>query len=147
MEDLLTEDNHLAEESIQSPQSPPQAMLWVDWHITVPGNQFLVPVDVSFIMNSFNMVEFKDSEHLGLTYFEEAHSQILGMAPRSQEELEDKAFQGVYQQAVDLYGLMHARYIQTKEGMQKTKLRFLANDFGTCPRVECNKDQNGAKTL
>ena len=56
-------------------------------------------------------------------------------------------FQGVYQQAVDLYGLIHARYIQTKEGMQKVKQKFLANEFGTCPRVECNRDENGVKIL
>ena len=100
-------------------------MHWIDWHVSVPGNHFLVPIDISFIMNSFNMTEFKDSDYHGLTYFEEAHRQILGMAPKSQEELEDKVYQGIYQQAVDLYGLMHARYIQTKEGLEKIKQKYI----------------------
>ena len=67
-------------------------MLWIDWHVSVPGNQFLVGIEISFIMNSFNMLEFKDSEHLGLKYFEEAHAQILGMAPNREEQLQDKNY-------------------------------------------------------
>ena len=86
-------------------------MQWIDWFLEIPGNQFLVQVDISFLYNSTNMFEFKDKEQFGLQYYEEAHSMILGLAPRTSEELDDPKFQLIYQQAVDLYGLIHHRYI------------------------------------
>ena len=42
---------------------------------------------------------------------------ILGEAPES-EDLEKEEFSLIYQQAVDLYGLIHARFISTPKGMQ-----------------------------
>ena len=35
---------------------------WIDWFLEIPGNQFMVEVDISFLYNSFNMFEFKDKE-------------------------------------------------------------------------------------
>jgi hypothetical protein len=36
-------------------------MQWVEWHINNRGNEFLVEVDISFLMNSFTMFEFKEA--------------------------------------------------------------------------------------
>ena len=60
---------------------------------------------------------------------------ILGNAPSSEEELEDPRFQKAYTLAQDLYGLVHCRYIQTKDGMNKIRDKFEAKEFGICPRV------------
>lgn len=72
---------------------------------------------------------------------------IKGMAPKSLEQLNEPEFQKTYQQAVDLYGLIHARFIQTKDGLNKMRKKYVAMEFGTCPRVQCNqsifKDKNG----
>jgi casein kinase II subunit beta len=45
----------------------------------------------------------------------------------------------VYQHATELYGLIHARYITTPEGLAIMRERFLASRFGVCPRVMCEK--------
>ena len=73
-----------------------------------------------------------------LQFSPEAHKMIKGMAPRSLEQLNDPAFQKTYQQAVDLYGLIHARFIQSKDGLNRMRKKFEAMEFGTCPRVQCN---------
>ncbi len=41
---------------------------------------------------------------------------ILGESPES-EDLEKETFSVIYQQAFDLYGLIHARFIQTLKGL------------------------------
>ena len=110
-------------------------MQWIEWHVGNRGNEFLVEIDISFLYSTFHMFEFKENDD---SSYEEAHKMILGLAPRSAQELEDSLYLKTYQQAVDLYGLIHARYIQTKDGMSKMQKKYEAKDFGTCPRVQCN---------
>ncbi len=43
------------------------------------------------------------------------------------------------QQAKELYGLIHARFIQTSNGFALIREKFLNGVYGNCPRVLCNK--------
>lgn len=43
----------------------------------------------------------------------------------------------IYQEAIDLYGLIHARFILTPKGLNIMKDKFLKGVFGMCPRVLC----------
>ena len=63
---------------------------------------------------------------------------ITGLAPSNEDEIEDKSFQEKYKLAVDLYGLIHQRFVQTKEGLNKVLTKFRSKEFGTCPRYHCN---------
>ena len=48
------------------PYSPTETDIpWIDWHVSVPGNQFLVSIEKGYINNSVNMLEFKDNEYMG----------------------------------------------------------------------------------
>ena len=40
---------------------------------------------------------------------------------------------------MDLYGLIHARFILTSEGLQMMKDKYSKNEFGVCPRILCNR--------
>ena len=37
-----------------------------------------------------------------------------------------------------LYGLIHQRFIITRQGLQQMYAKYDANHFGTCPRVYCS---------
>ena len=49
------------------------------------------------------------------------------------------SFLELYQSAMDLYGLIHQRYILTSSGLDKMRIKYLNGTFGICPRVLCNK--------
>jgi len=43
------------------------------------------------------------------------------------------------QQARELYGLLHSRYIISPRGLAIVREKFLNGVFGHCPRTLCNK--------
>ena len=48
-------------------------------------------------------------------------------------------FLELYQEATDLYGLIHARFIETPKGLAIMREKFLQGKFGNCPRVLCER--------
>ena len=45
----------------------------------------------------------------------------------------------IYQEATDIYGLIHARFILTPKGLALMKEKYLKGVFGVCPRVLCER--------
>lgn len=62
---------------------------------------------------------------------------ILDPQSPEDEELEDQRFLDIYQEAIDLYGLIHNRFIQSPRGMAMMREKYLNGCFGICPRVLC----------
>jgi len=48
-------------------------------------------------------------------------------------------FLQIYQEATDLYGLIHARFILSPRGLAIMREKFLLGKFGVCPRVLCER--------
>ena len=63
---------------------------------------------------------------------------ILSHESPEDEDLENKRFVEIYQEATDIYGLLHARYILTDRGMALMREKFLNGVFGNCPRILCS---------
>ncbi|MCQ2818825.1 MAG: hypothetical protein MJ252_16285 [archaeon] len=40
---------------------------------------------------------------------------------------------------MDLYGLIHSRYIRTAKGLELMKGKYINDVFGSCPRILCNR--------
>ena len=64
---------------------------------------------------------------------------ILSAESPDQEDLEDQNFLEIYQSAMDLYGLIHARFIISPRGLALMKDKFMLGSFGYCPRVLCER--------
>ena len=45
------------------------------------------------------------------------------------------------QEASDLYGLIHARFVITKTGLAKLYHKYVNSVFGYCPRALCDKQK------
>ncbi len=50
-----------------------------------------------------------------------------------------QSFMDTYQEASDLYGLVHARFIISPRGLAIMREKFLLGVFGVCPRVLCER--------
>ena len=69
----------------------------------------------------------------------EALEMILSPDTPESEDLGNQNFLDLYQSAMDLYGLIHARFILSAKGLQMMKEKFLKNVFGACPRILCDR--------
>jgi casein kinase II subunit beta len=52
--------------------------------------------------------------------------------------LTDEELGALHEQAKQLYGLIHARWICTPAGLQRMKRRVRRKTYGVCPRVRCS---------
>merc|ERR1712028_10909 len=101
----------------------------IEWLLSQQGNQLLVRVDEDYIEDAFNLYglnkvipNFRDTLRLLLTTAEDA--EIC---------LEDDHRGPCYQTLLDLYGLIHARYILTTPGMNKLRRKLQNGVYGCCP--------------
>lgn len=100
---------------------------WVDWFISQKENKCFCKIDTAFMNDHFNLYGLRAK----LSNFREAIHTIRSEFDPNEEE-ED------HSEAIKLYGLLHARYIITVEGMAKMYKKYSAGDFQRCPRVLCN---------
>ncbi|CAD8094202.1 unnamed protein product [Paramecium primaurelia] len=108
---------------------------WIQWFCNMEDHQFLCEVDSDFIRDNFNLYGLKSK----FNFYNEALDLILSSETPDDEDLEDERFLEVYQEATDLYGLIHARFIITAKGLALMKDKFLSGKFGACPRVLCDR--------
>lgn len=66
---------------------------------------------------------------------------ILSPSAPNEEDLGDEHFLELNQEASDMYGLVHARYIHTPRGIAKVYQKFLSGVYGYCPRALCDKQK------
>ena len=71
-------------------------------------------------------------------YYEYALDLILDLENESRDELSDEHQEMIENDADVLYGLIHARYILTKQGLYTMFEKYKYHKFGTCPRYHCN---------
>ena len=65
----------------------------------------------------------------------------------SEEELADETFLELNQEASDLYGLIHSRFINSACGLAKVYNKFLSSLYGTCPRALCYLIKSNYKVM
>lgn len=86
---------------------------WIQWFCGLEDHKFFCEVDTDFIKDNFNLYGLKKF----FNRYDEALEMILDPQSPDENDLEDQTFLDIYQQAMDLYGLIHTRYIVCPKGL------------------------------
>eukprot|EP00602_Paraphysomonas_sp_CaronLab_P006317 CAMPEP_0185026044 /NCGR_PEP_ID=MMETSP1103-20130426/9661_1 /TAXON_ID=36769 /ORGANISM="Paraphysomonas bandaiensis, Strain Caron Lab Isolate" /LENGTH=248 /DNA_ID=CAMNT_0027559471 /DNA_START=157 /DNA_END=903 /DNA_ORIENTATION=- len=125
---MIEEDSDSSGDSSESGEE----QSWIEWFVSLRGNEFFATIDESYIQDNFNLTGLSTM----VPYYEYALDLILDSEPPLDSLPEDK--QEVVETAAEvLYGLIHARYILTNKGMLAMYEKYQNADFGRCPRVYC----------
>ncbi|KAI8074089.1 casein kinase II, regulatory subunit [Gongronella butleri] len=119
---------------------------WVAWFCSLAGNEFYIEVPEDFMDDDFNLTGLSSQ----VPYYEEALEVILdldseeyeqdrseGEGPASSSSTKRVSPKVLEPYAIMLYGLVHQRYLLTRNGLRFMAERYASQDFGTCPRVYC----------
>ena len=101
----------------------------------------MVKVDESYIRDPFNLYGLQQEINFNKEKFRKCLELILSERPPNELELQDQQFLELNQDASDLYGLIHARFINTSAGMAKVHQKFLEGLYGQCPRGLCDRQK------
>ena len=107
---------------------------WITWFVSQPGNEFLLEIDEDFIRDNFNLYGLRPLFH----YYDHALEMILDPECPDEDDLGDRDYSEIYKDASELYGLIHQRFALSPRGLSLLKEKFLASEFGGCPRVLCH---------
>ncbi|KAK4050184.1 casein kinase 2 regulatory subunit [Microbotryomycetes sp. JL221] len=100
------------------------------------GHEYFCEVAEDFIEDDFNLTGLN-----GLVpFYKEAMEMVLDVeAGKSDDEGHRVPDVSLVESSAELlYGLIHQRYIITRQGLQQMYAKFDAGHFGHCPRVYCS---------
>lgn len=124
---------------------------WIPSFCSRFGHEFFCQVPTDFIEDDFNLTGLSQE----VSHYRRALDSILDLESISDDEEEKNGKESINgynnntndDEAVNksiiehsteqLYGLIHARYILTKQGLQAMAEKFDHKEFGTCPRYYC----------
>ncbi|KPV72473.1 uncharacterized protein RHOBADRAFT_18215, partial [Rhodotorula graminis WP1] len=122
-------------ESSSSPSTETDTLTWINWFCSLPGHEYFCEVAEDFIEDDFNLTGLASL----VPFYKEAMEMVLDVEPEDDEIHRVPDVSIVESSAELLYGLIHQRYILTRQGQQQMYAKFDAAHFGTCPRVYCTQ--------
>ncbi|CAG8570587.1 574_t:CDS:2 [Paraglomus brasilianum] len=135
-EELMQESNGQYQESDSSNDSGTESLTWISWFCSLSGHEYFAEVAEDFIEDDFNLTGLSTQ----VTFYKEAMEMILDAEPEylSEEDLVKVPDLSLVEASAELlYGLIHQRYIITRQGLQQMVDKYESGHFGTCPRVYC----------
>lgn len=104
---------------------------WIVEYLAATGHDLFAEVSEEFIEDDFNLTG------LGalVPHYHEALEVILDLVPEYPIKLPNVAL--IEHSAEILYGLIHARFITSRQGLSAMFQKYEYGDFGNCPRVLC----------
>ncbi|KDN51317.1 hypothetical protein K437DRAFT_55450 [Tilletiaria anomala UBC 951] len=121
------------EESESASESGTDSLTWISWFCSLPGHEYFAEVSEDFIEDDFNLTGLNAL----VPFYREALEMILDVEPQEDSpKIPDVSI--VESSAELLYGLIHQRYILTRQGLQQMVEKFESGHFGYCPRVFCH---------
>lgn len=141
-EELLGDNDSYDSQS----SSETEAMSWISWYVSGVGKEFFTEVADEFIEDEFNLTGLNSM----VPFYKEALDMILDIEPgkdgrrmgaaglpaeRAYTSVPDAAL--VEDSAELLYGLIHQRYIISRNGIYQMAKKYEEGHFGYCPRMYC----------
>jgi casein kinase II subunit beta len=96
-----------------------------------------VEVELDYAADWFNHYGLKETTE----YFDEALELICDTRSKRWAKLDEETVEDIQDQAIHLYGLLHARWILQPRGLALMKEKFQRGTFGRCPRIRCEDQQ------
>ncbi|TIA79671.1 hypothetical protein E3P98_03139 [Wallemia ichthyophaga] len=100
-------------------------------HALAAGHEYFAEVSEDFIEDEFNLTGLAGI----VGFYKEALEMILDVEPEESLKIPDVSI--VEHSAEMLYGLIHARFILTRVGLQQMVEKYENGHFGFCPRFCC----------
>lgn len=108
---------------------------WIAWYCAHIGHEYFTEVPEEFILEDFNMTGLSAM----VPHYDAALELILDLEPEEDADY-SPADQTLIEAAAEmLYGLIHQRYITSREGLQTMADKYNEGHFGICPRTLCQK--------
>ncbi|KAJ1849114.1 casein kinase 2 regulatory subunit, partial [Coemansia sp. RSA 2708] len=126
-----TDESDFDEEPYGSDESA--NLSWIAWFCSLKGHEYFCEVPEDFIEDEFNLTGLSQS----VNYYVEALDMILDIEDDNEEPLDADEIEAIDGSAEILYGLIHARYILTRNGLHQMADKHENGDFGVCPRYCC----------
>ena len=105
---------------------------WINQiYLNIP---WLVIVPISFISDNFNLFGLNEK----ISHYNCCLKVIKG---NNVEIPPDSTPEEISMNSINLYALIHSRYILTYSGVKDMQKKYDSNLFGFCPRVSCNKSK------
>lgn len=117
-------------DDVHSSTSSEEESGWIATFLQRKGNDLFVEVNVNFICDTFNLTGLDST----LSHFHDALDTILDQEVDIES---DSEHQIVENEAEVLYGLIHARYLLSKQGMAEMRHKYQYRHFAPCPRYLC----------
>jgi casein kinase II subunit beta len=108
---------------------------WIKRFCLDIGNEYYIEVPLSFVEDpmTYNSVFSKFNS----PYTEEAMKLISNTTNDYSNRLPDETIKKIEKVARNLYNILHARYIESVDGLKAIKQRYESGTYGQCPRIYC----------
>lgn len=116
-----------------SEESEEEYETWISSFCQLYTHEYFVEVPQEFIEDEFNLTGLSSI----IPYYRQALDLILDF--ESEEPVSTMSDKSMVQQSASLlYGLIHQRFILTKQGLHLMNLKYEKKVYGQCPRFHCN---------
>ncbi|KEQ94338.1 hypothetical protein AUEXF2481DRAFT_66450, partial [Aureobasidium subglaciale EXF-2481] len=105
---------------------------WISAFCSLVGHEYFAEVSEDFVEDDFNLTGLQSQ----VPMYKEALEMILD----ERRHLRMASDLSVIESSAEmLYGLIHQRYITSRQGIQQMAEKYEAGHFGACPRVYCGQ--------